>query len=172
MSHEPVGFDFRAFLAEKVEHMLVPAKAVIAKDEQHIPLLILWPYDGTDALPALMPIAGEFGSRITKDIVAHMQKSFASQIDRIAMAVFVSEVWTVKGIAETYNSNRPVGSLANHPDRTEGLMINAMHGSEQVMYIFPIDRSTKSLGEPEVLDTMGKGFKLEGRMTVDPPTKQ
>ena len=50
-------------------------------------------------------------------------------------------------------------------------MISAIHGGEQLIAMYPIDRKTKTLGERATFDLHGKDERLEGRMIAKQPTK-
>ena len=88
---EPTNFDFRKWFDNILPEMLRPAKQIVAMDRQHIPMLIIFGYDGH-----MMPIGiPQFGDLGTKEATTALQQKLGAKTDTIAAAVFISEVWTV-----------------------------------------------------------------------------
>ena len=171
--HEPLGFDFRKWFEGILPKLIERSQIVISSGESHIPILILFGYGDDEIVPVAVP---DFGSIDSKELVANLHQSMAADVAKFAGVIFLSEVWTVASDSEDelddYTKNRGEEGISKHPRRTEGMMFNAIHGTEQLMAMCSIDPKTRKLGPPKIMDNMAKNAGMSGRMVVDKPKPQ
>lgn len=143
---QPDDFNFHDWFVNKTLPILIKGiNRIIETGEQHSPILMVFGYEKGDVVPIVIP---DFGDRESKDLVADMQKTVCQDVANVAATVFMSEVW--RKSYDSIEEGRKAHDLELEPIKEEAMMINAMHGDEQLIVIFPIDRDRKCLGEPEI----------------------
>jgi hypothetical protein len=153
---EPAADDFRVWFEDRLEALLIPAREMVKSDIEHQPMLMAY---STDDQVAILPLKFESGA--DKDFAAHMHRTLALQ-ERIYAVIMVTEAW-----AALDNNSDLMPS--ERPDRREILLFNAIRRNQQLMAKYDIDRTTKTIGEPLIIDTFGG--PTGGRMTLNQPLK-
>jgi hypothetical protein len=170
--NKPKVFDFRQWFDDLLPKLIKVSQAIMDTGEEVTPMLLIYGHKENQLVPVAIP---QFGDTDSKNLVAGLQKSLAEDVVNVAGVVFISEIWTVrsdhKGAQEELDKYlKEHSGITEHPDRTEAVMINAMHGSEQLMAICDFDEK-KKLAEPRIMSNRDKGWHASGRMVLDPPTE-
>jgi hypothetical protein len=146
---------------------------------QHVPMLLVFgPENKALAVPFL-----DFGDIGSKNTVVALQKRMTMMPpDIMPGVVFVSETWVVGGdrlsqeqIDALDDYRKTHDGIADHPDRREALMFNAMRRGYsdgdimQLMVMYEIDRTNQKLVFKYMIDPQDPAQGMhDGRMIHDP----
>jgi len=162
--------DFRAWFQKNLPVWRQPAEKILQTEPSHVPIMMIYLDSQRDTPAKVIPLVMD-GNNADKSRVAWLQRRLANE-EFVWAVIVVWEVWMTMhepgdDPAFAYGSR----SLEEHPKRQEGIMFNCLHGHQQLMVVLPIDRATKTLGDPGkygIVDPFTQGN--EGRMILNKPT--
>jgi hypothetical protein len=162
MTSEPADPEFRDWFEARLKAYKKPASKIIKLGETHKPMIFVF-FD-SDSLAIAVPL-DRLGFE-NKGVIMQFHQHLAS-IRQVYASMLIMEAWTLsmgkQGMAD------PTESIEHHPDREEAILVNALHGRQQLIATVKIDRQTRSLGKTVIIDP-ADGYS-SGRMILHRPTK-
>ena len=165
---EPADKEFRRWFEVQLKGYLVIAGKIVATGEEHVPLMFAYPADKRES-PVLMPVGTMPDLMEDKDRLARFHR-FVARAPFVYACVLIMEAWTLLTDRDKNLDEQLGKSIADHPERTEAIIVNAIHDRQQLFAMVPIDRVNKKLKEPKIIDPF-KDMAMEGRMILNVPTK-
>jgi len=153
---------FKAWFDRIVATTIAVGGKIIGQGNEHVPMLQVHKDDGSEPMIIAIPWFGPEA----RDITAHFQKMAAAE-PTVAGAVLISESWIVSGDKAEVDKVDMTKSIADHPDRKECMIVNALRGDMQLLALIPIERPANTLGKPEIIDPNAPGQYLVGRFAQD-----
>ena len=104
------------------------ALSELHRHDEFSPRLVSFMRDGSIGIVDVSEaMGGQFGSTVSKDITARIHQ-FSTRVPGVHTVVFCTETWMLHQTAKPGEVPQAYkGSLANHPDRQEAVMFNAIH---------------------------------------------
>ena len=162
----PADDDFRAWFGEMIDCLRPKIESIVATGEEHVPVMFV--FEKTNSVigrVGIIPVA--------MDGLEGKERAFAglwlaAEQPFVEGVILLTESWMKLANPDKVDRTK---SLADDPDRQEAIVLNAMRRNMQLLAYMMIDRTTNTVGDPQVVDPMAPDETMVGRMIYNKPTE-
>ena len=163
---EPADADFHRWFDEMIDCLRPKIESIVATGEAHVPVMFV--FEKTNSVigrVGVLPVA--------MDSIDAKERAFAglrlaAQQPFVEGVILLVESWMKLASPDKVDRTK---SLADDPDRTEAIVLNAMRGPMQLLAYMMIDRTAGTVGTPLIVDPMNNNETMVGRMVYHKPVQ-